>query len=195
MSITIRQATPDDATAIYDMIYELAVYEKAPEEVVTTPEEIRETLFASGSKTEALICEVAGKAVGYAVFFTSYSTWLGRNGIYMEDLYVTPDYRGIGAGKALLKTIAQYAVQRQCGRLEWSVLDWNQPAIDFYLSIGAQPQDEWVRYRLASRSAPGVDLLAADQASTALFCSCGPASARRAPASVSLYCLKLSINS
>lgn len=82
MSITIRQATPDDATAIYDMIYELAVYEKAPEEVVTTPEEIRETLFASGSKTEALICEVAGKAVGYAVFFTSYSTWLGRNGIY-----------------------------------------------------------------------------------------------------------------
>ena len=129
MSITIRQATPDDATAIYDMIYELAVYEKAPEEVVTTPEEIRETLFASGSKTEALICEVAGKAVGY-------------------DLYVTPDYRGIGAGKALLKTIAQYAVQRQCGRLEWSVLDWNQPAIDFYLSIGAQPQDEWVRYRL-----------------------------------------------
>lgn len=90
MSITIRQATPDDATAIYDMIYELAVYEKAPQEVVTTPEEIRETLFASGSKTEALICEVAGKAVGYAVFFTSYSTWLGRNGIYMEDLYVTP---------------------------------------------------------------------------------------------------------
>ena len=148
MSITIRQATPDDATAIYDMIYELAVYEKAPEEVVTTAEEIRETLFASSSKTEALICEVAGKAVGYAVFFTSYSTWLGRNGIYMEDLYVTPDYRRIGAGKALLKTIAQYAVQRQCGRLEWSVLDWNQPAIDFYLSIGAQPQDEWVRYRL-----------------------------------------------
>ncbi|MCV5513865.1 GNAT family N-acetyltransferase, partial [Escherichia coli] len=82
----MRQATPDDATAIYDMIYELAVYEKAPEEVVTTPEEIRETLCASGSKTEALICEVAGKAVGYAVFFTSYSTWLGRNGIYMEDL-------------------------------------------------------------------------------------------------------------
>lgn len=100
MSITIRQATPDDATAIYDMIYELAVYEKAPEEVVTTAEEIRETLFGNGSKTEALICEVAGKAVGYAVFFTSYSTWLGRNGIYMEDLYVTPDYRGIGRKSA-----------------------------------------------------------------------------------------------
>ena len=148
MSITIRQATPDDATAIYDMIYELAVYEKAPEEVVTTAEEIRETLFGNGSKTEALICEVAGKAVGYAVFFTSYSTWLGRNGIYMEDLYVTPEFRGRGAGKALLRTIAQLAVKRECGRLEWSVLDWNQPAIDFYLSIGAVAQSEWVRYRL-----------------------------------------------
>lgn len=148
MSITIRQARPEDATAIYDMIYELAVYEKAPQEVVTTPDEIRETLFAPGSKTEALIAESEGKAVGYAVFFTSYSTWLGRNGIYMEDLYVSPDYRGQGAGIALLKNIAQCAVQRQCGRLEWSVLDWNQPAIDFYLSIGALPQSEWVRYRL-----------------------------------------------
>ncbi|PWW07027.1 GNAT family N-acetyltransferase [Mangrovibacter plantisponsor] len=149
MSITIRQATPEDANAIYDMIYELAVYEKAPEEVVTTPEEISASLFGPGSKIEALICEVSGKIAGYAVFFTSYSTWLGRNGIYMEDLYVSPDCRGMGAGKALLKTIAQYAVTRQCGRLEWSVLDWNQPAIDFYLSIGAQPQDEWVRYRLS----------------------------------------------
>ncbi|HDR2474823.1 GNAT family N-acetyltransferase [Enterobacter soli] len=148
MSITIRQARPEDATAIYDMIYELAVYEKAPQEVVTTPDEIRETLFAAGSKTEALIAESEGKTVGYAVFFTSYSTWLGRNGIYMEDLYVSPDYRGQGAGIALLKNIAQCAVQRQCGRLEWSVLDWNQSAIDFYLSIGALPQSEWVRYRL-----------------------------------------------
>ncbi|WES68116.1 GNAT family N-acetyltransferase [Superficieibacter sp. HKU1] len=148
MSITIRQARPEDATAIYDMIYELAVYEKAPEEVVTTPDEIRETLFGAGSKTEALICEMEGKTVGYAVFFTSYSTWLGRNGIYMEDLYISPDYRGQGAGRALLKNIAQCAVKRQCGRLEWSVLDWNQPAIDFYLSIGALPQTEWVRYRL-----------------------------------------------
>jgi len=145
----IRQAAPADAQAIYDMIYELAVYEKAPEEVVTTADEIRDTLFGAESKTEALVCEVAGKIVGYAVFFTSYSTWLGRNGIYMEDLYVSPDARGQGAGKALLKTIAQYAVERKCGRLEWSVLDWNQPAIDFYLSIGAIEQGEWVRYRLS----------------------------------------------
>ncbi|HEY4467760.1 MAG TPA: GNAT family N-acetyltransferase [Klebsiella sp.] len=148
MNMTIRQACPADAKAIYDMIYELAVYEKAPEQVVTTVEEIKTSLFASDSKTEALICEIGNKVAGYAVFFTSYSTWLGRNGIYMEDLYVSPEFRGNGAGKALLKTIAQLAVKRGCGRLEWSVLDWNQPAIDFYLSIGALPQSEWVRYRL-----------------------------------------------
>ncbi|MCZ4060875.1 GNAT family N-acetyltransferase [Pantoea sp. LMR881] len=154
MSITLRQARPADAEAIYNMIVELAVYEKAPEEVVTHADEIRETLFGDDSKTEALICEVAGTIAGYAVFFTSYSTWLGRNGIYMEDLYVSPDYRGQGAGKALLQHIARLAVQRQCGRLEWSVLDWNQPAIDFYLGIGAKPLSEWVRYRLE-----GEDLL------------------------------------
>ena len=143
MSITIREARPEDAAAIYAMIYELAVYEKAPEEVITTPDEIRETLFGADSKTEALIAEYEGKIAGYAVFFTSYSTWLGRNGIYMEDLYVSPAYRGLGAGKALLKHIAQLAVQRQCGRLEWSVLDWNQPAIDFYQGMGAQLLPEW----------------------------------------------------
>ncbi|WP_437615640.1 N-acetyltransferase family protein [Erwinia sp. V71] len=148
MNMTIRQARPQDATAIYDMIVELAIYEKAPQEVVTNAAEIQETLLGAGSKTEALICEIDGKTVGYAVFFTSYSTWLGRNGIYLEDLYISPDSRGAGAGKALIKHIAQLAVQRKCGRLEWSVLDWNQPAIDFYLSIGAKPQSEWVRYRL-----------------------------------------------
>jgi GNAT superfamily N-acetyltransferase len=148
MSISIREARPADAEVIYNMIYELAVYEKAPQEVVTSPQEIRETLFGAQSKTEALICEADGVTIGYAVFFTSYSTWLGRNGIYLEDLYVSPDARGQGAGKALIKHIARLAVQRKCGRLEWSVLDWNQPAIDFYLSIGALPQSEWVRYRL-----------------------------------------------
>ncbi|MGA7585739.1 MAG: GNAT family N-acetyltransferase [Rouxiella badensis] len=148
MTIKIRSAVSDDAQAIFDMIVELAIYEKAPQEVKTNVEEIRATLFGEGSKTEALVCEVAGKVVGYAVFFTSYSTWLGRNGIYMEDLYVSPESRGVGAGKGMLQQIAQLAVERNCGRLEWSVLDWNQPAIDFYLSIGAKPQDEWVRYRL-----------------------------------------------
>ena len=152
MNITIRPARAEDAAAIFATIYELAVYEQAPEEVVTTAEEIRETLFRAGSHTEALMCEVDGAVAGYAIFFTSYSTWLGRNGIYMEDLYISPAYRGKGAGKALLKYIAQCAVQRACGRLEWSVLDWNQPAIDFYQSIGAQPQSEWVRYRLAGEA-------------------------------------------
>ncbi|MCF3994288.1 GNAT family N-acetyltransferase, partial [Pseudomonas aeruginosa] len=89
-----------------------------------------------------------GRPIGYAVYFYSYSTWLGRNGIYLEDLYVTPEYRGVGAGRRLLRELAREAVANDCGRLEWSVLDWNQPAIDFYRSIGALPQDEWVRYRL-----------------------------------------------
>lgn len=152
MSMTIREARPADAEAIFEMIMALAIYEKAPQEVVTSAAEIRETLFGAGSKTEALICEVDGAVAGYAVFFTSYSTWLGRNGIYMEDLYVSPAYRGHGAGKGMLKAIARLAVERRCGRLEWSVLDWNQPAIDFYLSIGALPQSEWVRYRLDSEA-------------------------------------------
>lgn len=148
MSITIRQAVAADAEAIFAMIVDLAVYEKAPEEVKTCPEEIVATLFGAESVTEALICEDNGVMIGYSVFFTSYSTWLGCNGIYVEDLYISPDARGKGAGKALLKYIAQLAVQRSCQRVEWSVLDWNQPAIDFYKSLGALPQSEWVRYRL-----------------------------------------------
>ncbi len=152
MEIVIRSANKSDAAIIFDMIYELAVYEKAPHEVIATQSDIEASLFAADSKSEALICEVDGTVAGYAVFFTSYSTWLGRNGIYLEDLYVTPHFRGIKAGKKLLQHIAQLAVSRKCGRLEWSVLDWNQPAIDFYKSIGAQPQDEWVRYRLEGRT-------------------------------------------
>ncbi len=148
MNFRIRQAQPDDSQIIFDMITELAIYEKAPEQVVTSAAQLRETLFGTDSKTEALICEDGEKIIGYAVFFTSYSTWLGRNGIYLEDLYVSPSTRGQGAGKALIKHIARLATDRGCGRLEWSVLDWNTPAIDFYTSIGAVPQSEWVRYRL-----------------------------------------------
>ncbi|GAA0473224.1 MULTISPECIES: GNAT family N-acetyltransferase [Tatumella] len=148
MNLSIRPARPDDSQIIFDMITELAIYEKAPEQVVTSATGIRETLFGPDSKTEALIAEAEGNVIGYAVFFTSYSTWLGRNGIYLEDLYISPVSRGQGAGKALIKHIAGLAVQRQCGRLEWSVLDWNTPAIAFYQSIGALPQEEWVRYRL-----------------------------------------------
>ncbi|QCR36037.1 GNAT family N-acetyltransferase [Nissabacter sp. SGAir0207] len=148
MEITIRPAEVRDAAAIYNMIVELAVYEKAPHEVVTDEAGIAASLFGPDSHTEALICEVEGKVAGYAVFFTSYSTWLGRNGIYLEDLYISPNFRGTGAGKTLLKRVAQLAVARGCGRLEWSVLDWNQPAIDFYERLGAVAQSEWVRYRM-----------------------------------------------
>lgn len=148
MNTVIRRATRDDAGLILAMIAELAEYEKALHEVVASQQDIETSLFAVDSKSEALICEIDGEAAGYAVFFTSYSTWLGKNGIYLEDLYVSPRFRGQKAGKTLLRHIAQLAVERGCGRLEWSVLDWNQPAIDFYLSIGAAPQDEWVRYRM-----------------------------------------------
>lgn len=148
MNTVIRRAERQDAKLILAMIAELAEYEKALHEVVASQQDIETSLFADDSTSEALICEVDGVAAGYAVFFTSYSTWLGKNGIYLEDLYVSPRFRGQKAGKTLLRYIAQLAVARGCGRLEWSVLDWNQPAIDFYKSIGAAPQDEWVRYRM-----------------------------------------------
>lgn len=148
MTIVIRRAVREDAKAILDMIAELAEYEKALHEVVASQQDIENSLFAENSVTEALICEVDGETAGYAVFFTSYSTWLGKNGIYLEDLYVSPRFRGQKAGKQLLRHIAQLGVARRCGRLEWSVLDWNKPAIDFYQSLGASAQDEWVRYRM-----------------------------------------------
>ncbi|MBM7341505.1 GNAT family N-acetyltransferase [Pantoea coffeiphila] len=148
MKLVIRRAERSDAALILAMIAELAEYEKALHEVIATQQDIEQTLFADDSKSEGLICEIDGVPAGYAVFFTSYSTWLGKNGIYLEDLYVSPRFRGQKAGKQLLRHIAKLAVERGCGRLEWSVLDWNQPAIDFYKSIGAAPQDEWVRYRM-----------------------------------------------
>ncbi|HBO21899.1 MAG TPA: GNAT family N-acetyltransferase [Providencia sp.] len=152
MNIEIKPATLENATLILEMIIELADYEKARHEVKATVADIENSLFGPNSKTEALMCYVDGKPAGYAVFFTSYSTWLGNNGIYLEDLYISPDFRGTGAGKTLLKHIAILACERKCQRLEWSVLDWNQPAIDFYKSIGAEPQDEWVRYRMDEKT-------------------------------------------
>lgn len=148
MSLTIRPAVRSDAAQILGFITELAEYERARHEVIANVADIERTLFDDGSTVHSLICERDGQAIGFAVYFYSYSTWLGRNGIYLEDLYVTPEYRGVGAGRRLLRELAREAVANDCGRLEWSVLDWNQPAIDFYRSIGALPQDEWVRYRL-----------------------------------------------
>jgi len=150
--IAIRPAVPADARIILDYIMELAVYEKAPEQVVATLADVERTLFSVEAKAYALVCELDGKPVGYAVYFHNYSTWLGRNGIYLEDVYVTPAARGCGCGKALLQHIAQIAVRENCGRFEWSVLDWNTPAIEFYEALGAKPQSEWTIYRLTGES-------------------------------------------
>ena len=148
MSFEIRPAQPADAEQILAFIRELAIYERAEHAVVASVDDIRHSLFAADASARALMCLRDGQPVGYAVYFFSYSTWLGRNGIYLEDLYITPEQRGSGAGRQLLRHIAHEAVARDCGRLEWSVLDWNEPAIGFYKSLGAEPQDEWVRYRL-----------------------------------------------
>jgi GNAT superfamily N-acetyltransferase len=149
MSFTIRPATPDDGATILGFITELAIYEKAGHEVEATEETIRVSIFGEGSVTEAAILEHDGCPAGFAVWFYSYSTWQAKNGLYLEDLYVSPDYRGSGAGKMLLKHLAGIAVEKGCGRFEWSVLDWNEPAIRVYDAVGAEPQNEWIRYRLA----------------------------------------------
>ncbi|KJH84159.1 GNAT family N-acetyltransferase [Stutzerimonas stutzeri] len=148
MPLNIRHATREDAALILRFITELAIYERAEHEVKTEVAGIETSLFAENASASALICESDGQPIGYAVYFFNYSTWLGRNGLYLEDLYVTPEARGTGAGKALLKYLARLAVSRGCGRFEWSVLDWNEPAIRFYESLGARPQDEWTTYRL-----------------------------------------------
>ncbi|CAG9297261.1 GNAT family N-acetyltransferase [Celerinatantimonas diazotrophica] len=146
--VTIRPARFDDAATILGLIQQLADYEKRPADVTASISDIEQSLFSKSATAHALICEVAGEAMGYAVYFYNYSTWLGKNGLYLEDLYVSPQCRGQGVGKALIKHVAQIAVAKSCGRFEWCVLDWNQPAIDFYRSIGAKAQDEWVIYRL-----------------------------------------------
>ena len=144
----IRAAVAADAGLILHFIRELAIYEKAESSVLTDEAGIRASLFAADATAQALLCERDGQAIGFAVYFHNYSTWLGRNGIYLEDLYVSPEHRGCGAGKALLQHIARLAVEQGCGRFEWSVLDWNTPAIEFYKAAGAKPQDEWTVYRL-----------------------------------------------
>lgn len=149
MNISIREAQASDASLIHTFIVELAVYEKAEHEVIASVADIQNSLFAPDSSARALMCMVDGQPAGYAVYFFSYSTWLGRKGMYLEDLYISPKHRGGGAGKHLLRHLARIAVDGGCGRLEWSVLDWNAPAIAFYKSLGAQPQAEWVRYRMA----------------------------------------------
>ncbi|MBR3818978.1 MAG: GNAT family N-acetyltransferase [Clostridia bacterium] len=143
----IRFATENDTELILDFIKGLAEYEKLENEVVATPELLKEWIFEK-KKAEVIFALDNGKEVGFALFFHNFSTFLGRSGIYLEDLFVLPEYRGKGHGKALLKELAKITVERGCGRLEWCCLDWNRPSIDFYLSLGAKPLDDWTIYRM-----------------------------------------------
>jgi GNAT superfamily N-acetyltransferase len=148
----IRPATQADLGTIEELIRALAEYERMAGEVVMDGELLRQNLFGERPYAEVLIADVDGEAAGFALFFHNFSTFVGRPGIYLEDLFVKPEYRGKGFGKALLKRLAEIAVERKCGRMEWAVLDWNEPAIGFYKSLGARPNDEWTVFRLAGES-------------------------------------------
>jgi len=147
--VTLRFATVEDTGVILELIRDLAEYERLSHEVVADEARIREGLFGDRRVAEALIAEDGGAAVGFALFFHNFSTFLGRPGIYLEDIYVRPAARGRGIGKALLVKLAKIAVERGCGRMEWSVLNWNAPAIGFYRGLGATAMDEWTVFRLA----------------------------------------------
>lgn len=146
----IRFAEEKDIPVILGFIRELADYEHMLDEVVATEDLLREWLFERRT-AEVLLAGEEGKIVGFALFFHNFSTFLGRGGIYLEDLFVQPEYRGRGIGRALLNRLARIAVERGCGRLEWSCLDWNRPSIDFYLSMGAQPMSDWTVYRITGQ--------------------------------------------
>lgn len=151
-TITIRKATIEDAQVILSFVHELAREEKAEHEVEADTQQIVKTLFGKNTTAHAIICESAGHPIGHAVYFFNYSTWQGKNGLYIEDLYILSEYRNIGAGKQMIKHLSCLALENDCGRIEWSVLDWNTPAIGFYKSLGAEPQDGWIRYRLSGNT-------------------------------------------
>ena len=148
----IRPATINNVPLILDFIKALAEYEKLSHEVTATEELLKETLFSKRKIAEVIIGYYEGTPVGFALFFHNFSTFVGKPGIYHKDLFVTPEYRGKGFGKALLKYVAKIAKERNCGRFEWSVLDWNKPSIKFYTSLGAQPMDEWTIFRVSGKS-------------------------------------------
>ena len=149
--LTFRFAATEDCGTILQLIKELADYENMLSEVIATEELLEEWIFRQ-KKAEVILADLDGEVIGYALFFHNFSTFLGRAGIYLEDLYIRPPYRGSGRGKALLRHLAQVAVERGCGRLEWWCLNWNKPSIDFYLSLEAEPMDEWTVYRLTGRT-------------------------------------------
>ena len=148
MKPSIRPAKAEDAANIASLIRELAVYEKLEHLANATPEDLIRHLFGDRPAAEVLIAEIDGEAVGFALYFSTFSTFRGQPGTYLEDLFVRPEYRGQGIGKALLSSVAKVAVERGSGRLEWSVLDWNKPSIEFYRSQGAKPMDEWTVFRV-----------------------------------------------
>lgn len=148
----IRPAVAADAAEIHAMICELAEYERLRHTVVATQDSLLRHLFGEHRAAEAIVAVQEQQIVGFALFFSNFSTFTGKPGIYLEDLYVRPEWRGQGTGRELLKYVARLAVERDCGRLEWSVLDWNEPSIRFYQSLGAQPLDEWTMYRLTGNA-------------------------------------------
>lgn len=155
-NISFRPALPEDCPLILSFIKALAEYEKMSDQVVATEELLREWIFEKG-KAEVIFPVVDGEEVGFALFFHNFSTFLGRAGIYLEDLFIKPEHRGKGYGKATLQQLGRIALERGCGRLEWACLDWNRPSIDFYLSLDAKPMDEWTVYRLAGDSLRGLE--------------------------------------
>jgi GNAT superfamily N-acetyltransferase len=152
MSVVIREAEQLDVPVIADLIRGLARFEKLEDEVKMTEELLHKNLFGPRPYAETLIAEESGSPVGFALFFHNFSTFLAKPGIYLEDLFVVPEQRGRGIGRALLQRLAQIAVERECGRLEWAVLDWNRDAIGFYERLGAKPNSEWTVYRLTGEA-------------------------------------------
>jgi GNAT superfamily N-acetyltransferase len=148
MEIKITEATPADAPAILELIRGLADYEKLTHQVTATEEKLRATLFCDRPVADVLLARTSGECTGFALFFPNYSTFLAKPGIFLEDLYVKPAWRGQGIGRALLSRVAAIARERDCGRLELEVLDWNEPSIGFYKSLGAVPMDDWTKYRV-----------------------------------------------
>lgn len=148
----IRPARPEDSALILHFVRELAEYEQALHEVKATEADFERALFAADAKAHCVICDLDEEPVGMALYFYNYSTWTGKYGLYLEDLYIAPQYRGNGAGKALLKHLARIAIEQDCSRYEWNVLNWNEPAIKFYESFGAKAQSEWVGYRLCGQA-------------------------------------------
>ncbi|MCH8550933.1 MAG: GNAT family N-acetyltransferase [Natronospirillum sp.] len=146
--LTIVPARPDQVPVIMGFIRALAIYENAEDQVEATEEDIQQALFGEDATTHGVICFMGDQPVGFAIYFFNFSTWTGKRGIYLEDLFVDPEYRGHGAGKALLQYLAKLALDKDCRRFEWSVLDWNTPSIAFYESLGARPMSEWIGYRV-----------------------------------------------